>query len=66
MKSPITVDNAPNNTIISNEMITYAGIERIGLPPVTKGQSIDVNDVNANPPAAPRSPPVNAHTLTGL
>ena len=40
--------------------------EMIGLPPVTSGQSIDVQIVSAKPVAAPVSPPTSVNTRTGL
>src|SRR5690606_27385922 len=66
MNRPMTVESAPNRIVSSNAMITHAGSEMIGLPPVTSGQSIDVQVASAKPLAAPVRPPTSVNSRTGL
>src|SRR5437899_11144414 len=63
---PRIVDSAPNRTVISNMMTTYGGIEPIGLPPSTSGQSYDMYSVSQAPTAQPAIPPINVNIRTGL
>jgi hypothetical protein len=65
-EQPATVESAPNRIVNSNAMITHAGPEMIGLPPVISGQSMDAQVGNANPVAAPVSPPTSVNIRTGL
>src|SRR5512138_2016093 len=66
MNRPRIVESAPNRIVSSNAMMTHAGIEMIGLPPVTSGQSMDVQVASANPVAAPVRPPTSVNSRTGL
>ena len=60
------MESAPKRIAHSKAITTYAGIDRIGLPPVTSGQSMEVHEAKAKPVAAPVSPPARVKTLTGL
>ena len=66
MKRPMTVASAPKSTVNSKAITMYAGIETMGFPPTTRGQSIDVHVVKANPVAVPVNAPTSVHTRTGL
>src|SRR5207249_4711429 len=57
---------APYRIVISNMMTTYGGIEPIGLPPSTSGQSYDMYSVSQAPMAQPAIPPIKVNIRTGL
>src|SRR5437588_8782548 len=60
------VESAPNSTVISNMMTTYGGMEPMGLPPTTTGQSYDMYSVSQAPMAQPEMPPTSVNMRTGL
>ena len=61
-----TVLKAPIRIVSSNPITTYGGIEAIGFPPTTSGQSYDIQIVIAKPAVHPVSPPISVKSLTGL
>src|SRR5213079_1799609 len=63
---PRIVESAPNRIVISNMITTYGGIEPIGLPPSTSGQSYDMYSVIQAPMAQPAIPPISVNIRTGL